>query len=157
MENLAQYEKFNEQIMAFFTKPIGIIIILLMYIIFMIIPLWKIFEKAGQKGWKAIIPIYNIYILFKIAWKPSMFYVFIVVEVLQNVIPLFNIKTLILSSIVTVLSIILLVVMVKLSVKVAKSFGKEKGFGIGILFLPIIFLYILALGKSEYVGIEEED
>lgn len=157
MENLAQYEKINEQIMAFFTKPIGIIMILLMYIIFMIIPLWKIFEKADQKGWKAIIPIYNIYILFKIAWKPSMFYVFIVVEVLQNVIPLFNIRTLILSSIVTVLSIIILVVMVKLSVKVAKSFGKEKGFGIGILFLPIIFLYILALGKSEYVGIEEKD
>ena len=30
-----------------------------------IIANWKIFTKAGQAGWKSLIPIYNIVILFK--------------------------------------------------------------------------------------------
>jgi len=32
--------------------------------------LWKIFEKAGEKGWKALIPIYNYYIWLKIIKRP---------------------------------------------------------------------------------------
>jgi len=28
---------------------------------------WKTFEKAGEPGWAAIIPIYNFYILTKIS------------------------------------------------------------------------------------------
>lgn len=32
--------------------------------------LWKIFEKAGEKGWKALIPVYNYYIWLKIVKRP---------------------------------------------------------------------------------------
>ena len=32
-----------------------------------IIALWKIFTKAGEAGWKSIIPILNIYTYVKIA------------------------------------------------------------------------------------------
>ncbi len=32
--------------------------------------LWKIFEKAGEKGWKALIPVYNYYIWLKILKRP---------------------------------------------------------------------------------------
>jgi hypothetical protein len=32
---------------------------------------WKIFEKAGQPGWAAIVPFYNTYILLKIAGRPG--------------------------------------------------------------------------------------
>ncbi|HXP49658.1 MAG TPA: signal peptidase I [Bacteroidia bacterium] len=32
--------------------------------------LYKIFEKAGEKGWKAIVPIYNYYIWLKILKRP---------------------------------------------------------------------------------------
>ena len=39
------------------------------------------------------------------------------------------------------------------NVKLAKAFGKGTGFGIGIIFLPIIFYPILAFSKdSEYIG-----
>mgnify|MGYP004683762459 FL=1 len=31
------------------------------------IGMWKCFEKAGEKGWKAIIPFYNYAILYKIS------------------------------------------------------------------------------------------
>ena len=33
----------------------------------MIMAMWKIFKKAGQEGWKSIIPIYNTYVLFEIS------------------------------------------------------------------------------------------
>jgi len=35
--------------------------------------MWKVFTKAGQPGWAAIIPIYNIYIMTKIGGKPDKF------------------------------------------------------------------------------------
>ena len=36
-----------------------------------IIAMWKMFEKAGEPGWAAIVPFYNIYVLFKITWATA--------------------------------------------------------------------------------------
>ena len=55
------------------TFGITMFIIIIFYIL-LIIAGWKIFEKAGEKGWKSIIPIYNIYILFKIVKMKSWFW-----------------------------------------------------------------------------------
>jgi len=44
--------------------------ILLIIIVATVAGLWKIFEKAGEKGWKALIPIYNYYIWLKILKRP---------------------------------------------------------------------------------------
>ncbi len=51
--------------------------------------LWRIFEKAGQKGWLAIVPFYNFYIWLKIIGKPLWWYVFILI-------PFINVFTLLL-------------------------------------------------------------
>src|SRR4051812_47179423 len=76
---------------------------------------WKTFQKAGEPGWGAIIPIYNIYLLCKIVGRPGWW-------VVLALIPCVNI-----------------VVGIILAVDVAKSFGKGAGFGIGLAFLPFIF------------------
>lgn len=34
-----------------------------------IIPYWWIFKKAGEKSWKAVIPVYSMYIQYKFSWK----------------------------------------------------------------------------------------
>lgn len=39
-------------------------------VILMIASAWKIFTKAGQPGWAAIIPIYNIIKLLEIIGRP---------------------------------------------------------------------------------------
>ncbi|HVA98567.1 MAG TPA: DUF5684 domain-containing protein, partial [Bacteroidia bacterium] len=44
--------------------------LLLLFAVSTVIGLWKLFEKAGEKGWKAIIPIYNYYIWLKLIKKP---------------------------------------------------------------------------------------
>ena len=36
---------------------------------------WLMFMKAGEAGWKSIIPVYNTYTAYKIAWTPNMFYI----------------------------------------------------------------------------------
>lgn len=51
--------------------PTGTLIVFAVIAIIMIAALWKIFTKAGQPGWAAIIPIYNIYILCKVVGRPG--------------------------------------------------------------------------------------
>ncbi|MBW7856737.1 MAG: signal peptidase I [Leptonema sp. (in: Bacteria)] len=45
-------------------------IIYLAITVAMIAGLWKTFEKAGEPGWAAIIPIYNIIVMLKIVDRP---------------------------------------------------------------------------------------
>jgi hypothetical protein len=94
------------------------------------VALWKVFEKAGQPGWAAIIPIYNVYILIKVAGRPGWWLLLIFVPVVNFVI-----------------SIII-------SLDVARNFGKTVGFGIGLIFLSIIFYPILAFGDARYQPVE---
>jgi hypothetical protein len=92
------------------------------------IALWRVFTKAGQPGWAAIIPIYNYYIILKIVGRPGWWLVL-------YLIPVVNI-------------IILVIVLNDLS----KSFGHGVGFTLGLLFLSLIFFAILGFGDSRYLG-----
>ena len=109
---------------------IGIVgyIISLAIAVFAIVCMWKIFAKAGKPGWAAIVPFYNLYVEFEITWGNGIMF-------LLMLIPIAN-------------AIIALITMVKL----AKAFGKSGGFAAGLIFLPIIFLPMLAFGSAQYVG-----
>ena len=95
-------------------------------IVFSIIIMWKVYVKAGQPGWGCIIPFYNIYLMMKIAGRPGWW-------LLLFFIPIVNL----------VISIIVMI-------DIAKKFGKGTGFGIGLVFLNLIFFAILAFGDAEY-------
>jgi len=112
---------------AFFFNPV-FIICWLAIIIFLIAAQWKVFVKAGQPGWAAIIPIYNIYIMTKIAGKPGIW-------TLLMFIPLVNI-----------------IFVIWLYNMISKSFGHDEGFTAGLILLGIIFWPILGFGPSKYVG-----
>ena len=47
------------------------IIVFLVLLIPFHIGLWKMFEKAGRKGWESVIPIYDLYVIQKITGKPT--------------------------------------------------------------------------------------
>ena len=55
------------------------------FFILMIIANWKIFKKAGEPGWKSIIPIYNVYIMFKIVNMKSWFWWLIVINLCASI------------------------------------------------------------------------
>ena len=37
-----------------------------------LVAMWKLFVKAGRAGWKCLIPFYNTYCLYDIAWGKWM-------------------------------------------------------------------------------------
>ncbi len=106
---------------------------------------WKLFEKAGESGWKCLIPIYNLYIWFCLTWKKEMFFVFLVMELLVFLVYVHPLLGLLVMIPLLVLAIIA-------TNNTSKSFGQSKGFTVGLIFLPFVFLLILAFGSSEYIG-----
>ena len=100
----------------------------LAFTILMLAAWWKIFTKAGQPGWACIIPIYNLYILIKIAGKPGWWIVLFLIPVVNFVIAII------------------------VHIGVANNFGKSALFGLGLAFLPFIFYLILAFGDAQYIG-----
>lgn len=111
------------------------VVIVLAIAIVQIIAMWKIFSKAGEKGWKSIIPIYNIVILFKISGLSP----WLVLVYLAGIIPFVG-------------WIAIIALNAVLAYKLAKSFGKDGGWAVGLYFLAPIFYMLLGFGKSEYVG-----
>ena len=95
-------------------------------IVLLIAAIWKVFSKAGQPGWAAIIPIYNIYVMCKVAGRPGWW-------LLLMLIPLINV-----------------IIAIILNVDIAKHFGKGIGFAIGMILLPFIFWPILGFGGAQY-------
>ena len=97
------------------------------FIVFFIVCHWKIFTKAGQEGWKSIIPLYNLYIQLQIAKQPTIW-------LLYFMIPFVNIYF-----------------GIKHVHGLSKAFGKDVGFTVGLILLPIVFYPILAFGDAKYV------
>ncbi|NTW32252.1 MAG: signal peptidase I, partial [Bacteroidetes bacterium] len=54
-------------------------ILSVLFLIGTLVGLWKLFEKAGEPGWKTLIPLYNFYIWLKIIKKPLWWYIFILI------------------------------------------------------------------------------
>ena len=110
----------------------------------------KMFQKAGQAGWKAFIPIYNDFVRFKLAWKTKLFWPFLVSGILVYFLP--GSDYLITGLLTLACAVVDLVLSLKLDIRIAKSFGKTKGWGVLMLFFPFIISLILGFGKAEYIG-----
>jgi hypothetical protein len=50
--------------------------------VLLIVAWWKLFEKAGEHGWAAIIPFYNTYVLYKISGKTKLFWAYLPVYII---------------------------------------------------------------------------
>ena len=104
---------------------------------------WKILVKAGEPGWKCLIPVYGGYVFTKVAWEGWVFWAQIILGVLSYVTKAIPVLSTVLSLIAAVLSIFFFY-------NLAVRFGKGIGFTIGLIFLCPIFLLILAFGSSQY-------
>lgn len=104
------------------------IIIWLAFVVFLIAAQWKVYEKAGQPGWACIIPIYNIYVLLKIVGKPGWWLIMMIIPGVNLIFAIWALNML------------------------SKSFGKDEGFTVGLLFLGIVFYPILGFGDARYLG-----
>lgn len=107
-------------------SPLGGLIMLVVYLGVWAFMWWKVFVKAGQPGWAAIVPIYNIYVLLKVGGKPWWWLILLIIPIVN------------------------FVMLLLLSLSMAKNFGKGSGFGIGLWLLSFIFYPILGFGSATY-------
>jgi len=105
-----------------------IVIVYLAILVAIIAGWWMIFTKAGEAGWKSIIPIWNYLVILKIVGREWWW-------IILMLIPIVNI-----------------VILIIVSIDLAKSFSRGTGFGIGLAFLGFIFAPILGFGSDTYKG-----
>ena len=127
-----------------------------MYLIFafvwwilQIIANWNIFTKAGEAGWKSLIPIYGDYVSYKIAWQTSYFWLNFILGILLSYVSNANLNE---SMFLSLIVILLTVINIMYCVKLARAFGRGIGFAIGLILLQPIFLLILGFGSDQYYG-----
>lgn len=97
-------------------------------LIVMLVAQWKMFSKAGEAGWKCLIPFYNSYIFCKILYGNGWKFLF-------SLVPILNI-----------------IFSIAIFIRTAQVYGKGIGFGILHLFFSPITMCILAFGSAEYEG-----
>jgi hypothetical protein len=122
-QRVAAYPEYSGKDFAMTEIIIGFIII------FELVAWWTLFDKAGFPGWAAIVPFYNLYILCKVADKSGAW-------VLLLLIPFVSV-----------------VFWILLYIAIAQNFNKGTGFMLGMIFLPFIFVPILAFGDSSYLTV----
>lgn len=114
---------------AVFAPAFAIVVLFfLCAMVFYIAAFWRILLKAGQPGWGALIPFYNVYLWVKVAGRPGWW---------------------ILLFFVPVVSIFVTLI---LALDIARAFAKSGGFGVGLFLLSFIFVPVIGFGSSTYQG-----
>ena len=101
-------------------------IISLALVILLLVSYWRMFQKAGQPGWKAIVPLYNGYTLTSLVFSSGWFF-------LLAIVPIANI-----------------VFYCMLCTRLAKAYGKGTGFGVLTIFFPYVCFPILAFSSTSF-------
>ena len=96
--------------------------------VLMIVCHWKIFTKAGEKGWKCLIPFYNIWTQYKIICGRGK-------AMFRLLIPFYNIYW-----------------MIKTNLSFADCYGYTAGMGVLLIFVPIVAYPMIAFSKYGYEG-----
>ena len=147
--NVAYYNAFMDQYGGIVWTVFWVTMILtFVFLILYTIGTWKVFTKAGEEGWKCLIPFYYNYIRFKISDAETLFWVWLVLWIATCIFSrpnnlgamaaglTFNLAAWIVQSIA--------------DYRLAKAFGYGIGFTIGLVFLEPIFILILGCGSAEY-------
>lgn len=103
-------------------------VLLILIAVVMLVAFWKVYVKAGKPGWAVLIPIYDALILLQIVGKPWWWIILFIIPGAGIVFGIWATNLL------------------------AKSFGKDAGFTIGLVLLPFIFVPVLGFGSAEYKG-----
>ena len=119
------------------------LILVLISLILDVVGKWKVFKKAGEPGWKALIPIYNTYTQCEITGiSPWWLVVILIFYFLGSIFEPFKL----LGEIASIYFFVII------SISTARSFGKSDAFGVGLIFLTPIFSMILGFDTSKYEG-----
>jgi hypothetical protein len=100
----------------------------LLLVVVIVAGYWKVFAKAGKPGWACLVPIYNVIVLAQIVGREVLW---IILALIPCTAP---------------------IAVIVMSIDLAKSFGKDTVYGLGLAFLPFIFFPLLGFGDAAYRG-----
>jgi uncharacterized membrane protein len=136
----------------------GAIFLVIMFVA--IIIHWRIYEKAGQQGWAAVIPIYSTIIMMDIIRRPrSWAWIILGLGLLTSILNAWQPGTqgqdqqdpnLIISGVQLVAGFVSLYFTLRTMRDLARAFGHGRWFTVGLILFPYIFYPILAFGDSQY-------
>lgn len=106
-------------------------LITLAILVVAVIAMWKLFAKAGEPGWKALVPIYNSWVFLRLGDQAGWW-------ALVALIPFVN--------------IIAVVFMAIAAYNIGLKLGKEGWYVVLYVLVPIIWMLILAFDKSTWKG-----
>ena len=116
-----------------------------------LIGLYRVCQKMGEPGWKGLIPIYNMYVLYERLWQRLYFWVYLAATIVMYASSFFATQASpVLRFASKALTIVLLVVKVGLYMNLAQAFGKGRLFAILTLFFEPICFAVLGFGSAEY-------
>ena len=126
---------------AYFVVLIGLVVVV--YVFESIIH-WKLFGKGKQEPtWAGFVPIYRDVVMCKMVGINPWWILIIYLSSLLSAIPF--IGSLLYMAVAIYYTILL-------NVSLVRAFGKEDTYAIGTILLPIVFLPMLAFGKSKFEG-----
>lgn len=142
-------------------------VLIIIWYILQIIANWRVFKKAGEPGWKSLIPIYNQYIALKIVKMRNWFWWVIGCSICAGIMIAFDgtnpflmneaqlqvydwgAHPMVLFATVMI-SFVCVYTGIVHAYRLSKVFGHGIGFTLGLIFLQPIFLMILGFGPSKY-------
>lgn len=89
---------------------------------------WKAYAKAGEPGWAAIVPVYNIMIMARIAGKDEV------------------------QALLTLIPVVGIVFYIMILIDFCKCFDVSPAYVIGLILLPYVFWPMLGFGSAGYLG-----
>lgn len=105
---------------------VGALIALALIVLF-VIAWWKIYAKAGRPGWAIFVPVYSIIEFFNVTWGSGIYFLFLLIPGINVLLAILTIQ------------------------KLSEAFGYGFGYTLGLIFLPYVFLPMLAFGKAKHV------
>lgn len=117
------------------------------------ISLARIYSKAGWSSLAVLFPVYNLFVFLNLIGKPRWWILMLTLGAPAYIIDYFNPdQSTFLSLFIVTLYLVQFAFGVWAMNILAKCFGKEEGFTVGLVLLTPIFLAILAFDGSEYIG-----
>ena len=120
-----------------------------------------VFKKAGKTPWHGFIPILSDWHQLDLSWNRMIAWFWVGTVVLSCLFltgvinAIFHFKPYIHDALMIVTLVTVLIIMVIDCYQLARSFGKNFFFVLGLFFLFPIFMLILGLDSSKYLGPQE--
>lgn len=118
---------------------------------------WRVYQKMGFQGWTTLVPVYNTYLLYKATFGNGwLFLIEVLVPVcagfLSGLLSLvaFPVGYIIGMLLMIAGSVTAMVMRVLVYLRLAKYFGQNAGFGVGLLLVTPVFMMILAFSDMMY-------